>query len=111
MVESNGEVRRIKGSNSISHESLILENLQLSLTAAEKHVAGIRQAVQEPSQQLTFARSSTARSVCRQHRGSSEGSLQVIVLLCQLLQGLFQADTLVPFVLQGLLPLFTVGLG
>ena len=30
---------------------------------------------------------------------------------CQLLQGLLQADALVPLVLQGLLPLLTVGLG
>lgn len=48
---------------------------------------------------LTFTRTSTARSVSRQHRGSPEGSLQVIVLLRQLLKSLFQSDTLVSFIL------------
>ena len=33
------------------------------------------------------------------------------MLLCQLLQGLLQADALVPLVLQGLVPLLAVGLG
>lgn len=59
----------------------------------------------------TFTRPSAARSVCWQHCGSPEGSLQVIVLLRQLLKSFFQSDTLVPFILQGLLPLLTMRLG
>lgn len=47
----------------------------------------------------------------RQHRGPPERSLQVVVLLGQLLQGFLEADALLPLCLQGLLPALTVGLG
>lgn len=86
--------------------------IQNSLYQLQKMITLVSaQATLEPKKRLTFTRTSAARSVCRQHRGSTEGSLQVIMLLRQLLQGLFQSDALVSFILQGLLPLFTMGLG
>lgn len=63
------------------------------------------------AKRLTFPGTSAARSVGWQHGGAPEGPLQVIMLLRQLLQGLLQPDTLVSFILEGLLPFFTVGLG
>lgn len=80
------------------------------LSVAENHLAPMWTG-HPRARRLTFSRTSTARSVRRQHRGPPEGPLQVIVLLRQLFQGLFQSDTLVSFILKGLLPLFTMGLG
>lgn len=85
------------GSNSISHESVTGE-FGVLLSTAENHLAHLRPGYLR-AKRLTFTRTHTARSVCRQHRGSSEGPLQVIMLLRQLLKGLFQSDTLVSFVL------------
>lgn len=46
----------------------------------------------------------------RQYRGSSECSLQMVVLLGQLLQSLFQTNSLLPLDLESFLPPLTVSL-
>lgn len=69
-----------------------------------------RQAQSNQESNLTFTRTGTARSVCWQDCGSPEGPLQVIVLLRQLLEGLFQSNALISFILQRLLPFLTMRL-
>lgn len=79
------------------------------LLIAGNHVSQVR--IGSPrTEHFTFTRTSAAGSVCRQHCGAPEGPLQVVMLLRQLLQGFFQADPLVSFILQWLLPFFTMGL-